>query len=217
LSISRWERFAPLTGVVFFILIAITFALSNDTPDTDTSTADTVKYWSDHDSRLIASALIGTFAIIFLIWFGGVLRSALLRAEGGDGRLSMVAFAGILTIAIGGGIASALTFTVADTVNDVPPDVTQALSVLSEDFFLPFLAGIALFMLATGICVLRHGGLPRWLAWAAIVITIVSVTPIGFVGFLAVFVWILVASIVLYLSGSATTTPAAPPSAAPTI
>jgi len=72
-------------------------------------------------------------------------------------------------------------------------------------------------MLATGICVLRHGGLPRWLAWAAIVITIVSVTPIGFVGFLAVFVWILVASIVLYLSGSATTTPAAPPSAAPTI
>ena len=86
MSSSRWERFAPLTGVVFFILIAITFALSNDTPDADSSTADTVSYWSAHDSRLIASALIGTFAIIFFIWFGAILRGALLRAEGGDGR-----------------------------------------------------------------------------------------------------------------------------------
>jgi hypothetical protein len=216
MSSSRWERFAPLTGVVFFILIAITFALSNDTPDTDSSTADTVSYWSAHDSRLIASAIIGTFAVIFLIWFGGSLRSALLRAEGGEGRLSTLAFAGILVIGIMGAIGSTLTFVVADTVNDVPAEATQALSVLSSDFFLPFLAGIALFMFATGICVLRHGGLPRWLGWVAIVIGVVSVTPIGFVGFLAVFVWVLVASIVLYLSGSATTTPAAPPSAAPT-
>ena len=44
-----------------------------------------------------------------------------------------------------------------------PLTVTQTLSVLSEDFFFPFLAGIAVFMFATGICVLRHGGLPRWL------------------------------------------------------
>ena len=35
MSRSRWERFAPLTGVVFFVLIVVTFALSNDTPDTD--------------------------------------------------------------------------------------------------------------------------------------------------------------------------------------
>jgi hypothetical protein len=77
MSTSRWERFAPLIGVVFFVLIAITLALSNDTPDTNSSTADTVSYWSAHDSRLIASAIIGTFAVIFFIWFGGSLRSGL--------------------------------------------------------------------------------------------------------------------------------------------
>jgi hypothetical protein len=175
-----------------------------------------VKYWSDHDSRLITSALIGTFAVIFFIWFGGVLRAALLRAEGGEGRLSMLAFAGILTIGISGAIGSALTFTVADTVNEVPAGVTQTLSVLSEDFFLPFPAGIAVFTFATGICVLRYGGLPRWLGWVAIVIGVVSVTPIGFVGFLAVFLWVLVVSIVLYLRGAGAPTTTAPPPAAPT-
>jgi hypothetical protein len=215
LSTSRWERFAPLTGVVFFVLIAITLALSNDTPDTDSSTADTVSYWSAHDSRLIASAIIGTFAVIFFIWFGGSLRSALLRAEGGEGRLSTLAFAGILVIGITGGIGSSLTFVVADTVNDVPAEATQALSVLSEDFFLPFLAGIALFMFATGLCVLRHGGLPRWLAWAAIVIGVVSVTPVGFIGFVLSFIWVPVTSIVLYLRGAGTAPLGAAPPAGP--
>jgi hypothetical protein len=189
------------------VLLAVSFALSNDTPDTDSSTADTVSYWSAHDSRTIAAALTGTFAVIFLIWFGGSLRSALQRAEGGEGRLSMLAFAGILTIGITGAIGSALEFTVADTVNDVPPQVTQTLSVLSEDFFLPFLAGIAVFMLATGICVLRHGGLPRWLAWVAILIGVVSVTPVGFVGFLAVFIWVAVTGVILYLREGETPAP----------
>jgi hypothetical protein len=190
-------------------------ALSNDTPDTNSSTADTVSYWSAHDSRLIASAIIGTFAVIFLIWFGGSLRSALLRAEGGEGRLSTLAFAGILVIGIMGAIGSTLTFVVADTVNDVPAEATQALSVLSSDFFLPFLAGIALFMFATGICVLRHGGLPSWLGWAAIVIGVVSVTPVGFIGFVLSFIWVPVVGIVLYLRGAQTAPPGAPRPAEP--
>ena len=89
-------------------------------------------------------------------------------------------------------------------MNDVPAEVTQTLSVLSEDFFFPFLAGHRAVHVRHGICVLRHGGLPRWLAWAAIVIGVVTVTPIGFVGFLGAFIWTLVASIVLYLRGAET-------------
>jgi hypothetical protein len=214
MSSSRWERFAPLSGVVFFVLIVVTFALSNDTPDTDSSTADTVGYWSAHDSRLIASAIVGTFAVIFLIWFGASLRSALMRAEGGQGRLSTLAFAGILIIGISGAIGSSLQLTVADTAGDVPPIATQTLSVLSSDFFLPFLAGIAILMFASAICTLRFGALPKWLGWVALVIGIVSVTPVGFIGFLASFIWLLVVSIVLFLREGQAATPASPPAPA---
>jgi hypothetical protein len=215
MSSSRWERFAPLSGVVFFVLIVVTFALSNDTPDTDSSTADTVGYWSAHDSRLIASAIVGTFAVIFLIWFGASLRSALMRAEGGQGRLSTLAFAGVLIIGISGGIANSLQFTVADTVGDVPAASTQTLSVLSSDFFLPFLAGIVVLMFASAICTLRFGALPKWLGWVALVIGIVSVTPAGFIGFLASFIWLLVVSIVLFLREGQAVTPASPVAPAP--
>jgi hypothetical protein len=213
MSGSRWERFAPLTGVVFFILIAVTFALSSDTPDANDSTSDVVSFWSAHDSRLIVASLLGTLAVIFLVWFGASLRSALVRAEAGEGRLSMLAFAGILVIAITGGIGSSLQFAVADSVGDVPAGVTQALSVLSSDFFLPFLAGVALLMFASGLCVLRFGGLPRWLGWAAIVIGIAAVAgPVGFVGFIASLVWVLVVSVTLYIRGAQATTLGAPSS-----
>jgi hypothetical protein len=211
MSGSRWERFAPLTGVVFFILIAVTFALSSDTPDANDSTSDVVSFWSAHDSRLIVASLLGTLAVIFLVWFGASLRSALVRAEAGEGRLSMLAFAGILVIAITGGIGSSLQFAVADSVGDVPAGVTQALSVLSSDFFLPFLVGVALLMFASGLCVLRFGGLPRWLGWAAIVIGIAALAgPVGFVGFIASLVWVLVVSVTLYIRGMQATAPGAP-------
>jgi hypothetical protein len=217
MSSSRWERFAPLSGVVFFVLIAVTFALANDTPGTDKSTAETVSYWSAHDTRLIVSAVLGTLAVIFLTWFAGTLRSALLRAEGGEGRLSMLAFAGILTIAISGGIASALQFTAADTVNDVPATVTQTISVLNEDFFFPFVAGGVVLMFASALATFRFGALPRWLGWASIVIGILSIAgPAGFIGFLLTIVWILVVSVVLYMQGAqASATPAAAPPAPP--
>jgi len=215
MSRSRWERLAPLTGVAFFVLIAITFALSNDTPDTDSSTADTVGYWSAHDSRLIAATIVGTFAVIFLVWFGASLRSALMRAEGGEGRLSTLAFAGVLIIGISGGIANSLQFTVADTVGDIPATSTQTLSVISEDFFLPFLAGIVILLFASAFCTLRFGALPKWLGWAAIVIGVVTVTPAGFVGFLASFVWLLVVSIVLFQREGQAGRPATPTAQTP--
>jgi len=38
----------------------------------------------------------------------------------------------------------------------------------------------------------------------------VSVTPVGFIGFVAVFVWVLVASVVLYLRGGESPAPTTP-------
>ena len=95
-------------------------------------------------------------------------------------------------------------------MGDVPPIATQTLSVASSDFFFPFLAGIAIMSFASGICTLRFGGLPKWLGWVAIVIGIVTVTPVGFVGFLAAFIWVLVVSITLFLREGQAATPASP-------
>ena len=158
--------------------------------------------------------------MIFLLWFAGSLRSALRRAEGGDGRLSALAFASLVIVATAGAIGSNLDLMLgleADDLHSGNADfVIQTLSALDSDFFIPFLVAFAVLMFSSGLCALRFGALPKWLGWASIVIGVVTVTPIGFVGFLATVLWVLVVSIILYLRGAQTTAPAAPPPPAPT-
>jgi hypothetical protein len=196
---STLERLAPLTGVVFFGLIIALFIVSGNQPGVKDSTAKVVSFWHDHRTREQIAALLGALAVVFFLWFAGSLRASLRAAEGESGRLSAVAFAGAIVFATGGAIASVIQFTAADAVNHVPPTVTQTLSVLNQDDFLPFVAGAMTLLAATAVVTFRYGGLPKWLAWIAVVLVVVSFTPVGFAGFLGTLVWVLITSIVLYL------------------
>ena len=166
---GQWERFAPLTGVVFVVLVIVSFILSGDLPDADEETGEVVEFWSDNDTELIVGALLGAIAALFFLWFAGSLRSALRVAEGGTGRLSAVAYGAGLVIVAGVAISAALQFAGADTAGDVPPEVTQTISVVSFDFFFPFSVGVAGLLFSSGLVALRAGALPGWLAWVLVV------------------------------------------------
>ena len=73
----------------------------------------------------------------------------------------------------------------------------QALSALWSNDFLVFSLGAFVFILSAGLSVVRHGALPKWLGWAAIVIGVAAITPAGFFAFLAAALWIAVVSVML--------------------
>jgi hypothetical protein len=119
---------------------------------------------------------------------------------------------------------AALDFAAADTVGDVPPQVTQTIGVLDNELFFPLAAGVSVFMLASGILSLRTRTLPRWLAWIAVVLGVAAVTPVGFFAFLLMVVWVGIVSVLTYLrpatpavDAGAAPPPAAPPPAAPAV
>jgi hypothetical protein len=88
----------------------------------------------------------------------------------------------------------------AQTAGEVPAEVTQALSVLSELFFMPFAMGLLVALLGTSVVILRHGGpLPRWLGFVAVLIAIGLLTPAGLGAAIAAAVWILCVSVLLFL------------------
>ena len=66
--------------------------------------------------------------------------------------------------------------------------------------------GTEVFVLALGLSVLRHGALPRWLGWVAIVLAVVGVTPIGFVTVIGGALLILITSVILTLQARSPTT-----------
>jgi hypothetical protein len=73
------------------------------------------------------------------------------------------------------------------------------LQALWDNDFLPIATGLAVFLLASGLSIARHGAVPRWLGWVAIPLAILALTPIGFVAFGAGALWVLAVSVLLTL------------------
>jgi hypothetical protein len=190
----------PLTGALFVVLLIVGFMVGGEPPDvTDDSTAKIVDFYTDNKNAVIVGAVLAAIAGTLFVFFGGYLRQVLLEAEGPGGILSSVAFAGMIIFAAGIAIDSTISFALADTADDIDPAAAQALMALYNYDFLVFAMGLQIFLLATGLSVLRHGALPKWIGAIAIVLAVIAVTPIGFAAFLGTGLLILLISVMLAL------------------
>jgi hypothetical protein len=201
---GRLERAESLTGIVFLALLISSFLVGGSPPDADASTRTVVAFWREHENGQIASALLAGFAAVFLVWFGGVVRTTLREAEGGPGRLATTAFGGFLLIAAGGLALCGFQFTAADTVGDVPDTVTQTLSALSQDFYFLLDGGVLVAVFATAVATLRHGALPRWFGYLSLAVGVIFLIPAFVVAFPAFGVWMLILSVLIFRTGSGT-------------
>jgi len=113
--------------------------------------------------------------------------------------------------AVGFGVLAFVHLALADAADSSNTIGTaQVLNVLDNNDFIPVAAGMGVLLLGAGMSAVRHGGLPKWLGWAGVVIGILAFTPAGFFAFLASGIWIALAGILLTQArGSAAPAPAA--------
>ncbi|HZA90500.1 MAG TPA: hypothetical protein VE401_09725 [Solirubrobacterales bacterium] len=194
---------APLTGVVFVVLLAITLILAGEGVDPKDGVEEVLAYYSDNEGEVMASGFLGGFAVVFFLFFAGWLRKVLREAEGPGGVLSAVSFAGAIVFAVGGAVASTLAIALAESFDDIDPSALEAVNAIAYNYFIPFAVGFSTFLLATGISAVRHGALPGWLGWSAIVLGVATYTPAGFFAFLLGLAWVLVASVLLTMRARA--------------
>jgi hypothetical protein len=193
------ERYAPLTGVVFALLIIAAFIFGVEPPDPDDPIAKVVKHWSENDSEHKVSAILIALSAPFLLWFGGAWRAVMITVEGVPGRLASTAFGGLIVAAGGILVGSTIEFTTADTVGDVSPQSTQTLSALNSEFFFPIIAGFAVLLLASGLLMVRSAPFPSWFGWVTIVIGVALLTPAAFPAIVLALLWVPVTAVLLYL------------------
>ena len=211
---TRGSMVGALTGVVAVVLIVLGFIIGGDTPDIEDSGDQVLEFYLDEEGSQIASSILVVYGAMLFVFFAATLRGRLRRAEETGAVLSTAAFGGGLLMALGIALFAGINFTLADTADNIDASAAQALHALNYDLFFPVALGTEVFFLATGIAVVRGGGLPSWLGWIAIVLAIIALTPIGFFAFLAGGLWILAASILLALR-PAEGPPGPPASAAP--
>jgi hypothetical protein len=191
-------RIAPLTGAAFVVLLIVSFTIGGEPPDTDESTREIVEHFTDNKDSIRFGAALQTLAAASLVFFGGYLRTVLQDRGQDPGFLPAVAMAGTLAIAIGGAIDATLSFTMAETADDVDPGSLVTLNALWYNDFFPLAMGMFIFLVATGLCVVRGAGaLPKWFGWIMILLALTAMTPAGFAAFIGGALVILILSILL--------------------
>lgn len=203
------EWLVPLTGVAFVLIGIIGFAVGGEPKSADKPPTEIVKFYVDNKDSVEAGAILAAVAGLLLIIFGAYLRKVL-RAAAGEGEiLSLVAFVGLVVVALGFAIDATISFALAEAAADVDPVAVQALQALWDNDFVPIMLGVMAFLWATGISVIQSGALPKWLGWVMILLGVLSATPIGFVAAIGAAILVLVLSIML--SMRARSVPAPPP------
>jgi len=84
---------------------------------------------------------------------------------------------------------------------------TQTLSVLQADFFFPVAIGFSVFLLASGLAMVRGVTFRSWPGWVALVLGVLAVTPAGFFAILGGLAWIVGISVMLFVRGEGPVVP----------
>lgn len=197
---DRWRRMAPLTGVLFVVLlVAAIFTNKSETPKPSASAAKVMAYYSEHRSSLETSGILFALGFLALVLFSGALRSYLRRNQASEGLSAMVLAGGVL-MAVGALSVSGIEYGLAHNIHDFTPEAAKTLNFISSELFLPTLAGGFTFGVCAGLAILRGAALPAWLGWVAIAIGIVVLVPPASIGALLAFmVWSLVVAVLMYL------------------
>jgi hypothetical protein len=206
-SAGRWERFAPLSGIVAVVLFVVgflVFELVGDSPGSDEPAERYLTYFREDDGSIWGGAWIMLVGIFFFLWFLGSLRSAFSRAEGGVGRLTSIAytggfgaallFTGVVATQISGAIA-------ADESESLSPEVAQTLWWVGDGFFVSACFFLAALYAASALITLRTRILPFWLGIVSAILALAGLVPFisWAVLIFATPLWIIFVAIWLYL------------------
>lgn len=192
---SSREWLVPLTGILFAILLIVSFIVQGEPKGADHSANEVKQWYLDNKDAAELGAFIGTVAAGVLIFYGGYLRKVL---DGAGPMLSILPLIGLTVVAVGGAIDGLIIFATAERAKDLPPESVRTLQTLWDNDFLPLLLGTLVFNWSVGFAVLRSGALPKWMGWAGIVFGVLSLAgPIGFLGAIGAALFIIVSSIML--------------------
>ncbi len=198
MNTARLARLAPLSGVAFLVFALAGVLTMGESPDFPGTPAEWASYFADDEQAIIMGAWIFSYGLFFLLWFLGSLASVARRAEGGDGRVSRLAYGGgvagaTLMLAGNGAIFMAglrvdEAGTISDDVATVYGDLFSALAFLA--------APVAFAVLVGGLTVIstRTPFLPTWLTWVSGLLAVALLIP--FISWAAVCVFALWCAVV---------------------
>jgi hypothetical protein len=196
----RTPKLLPLGGIIAVLLIALAVVIDGGSPEPDDSAAKVMSFYSAHDVRALAAALVLAASVPFLVFFAVALATALWPSEAGVRpvwALVLVAGSGLA----GGAIllAAAVHFALADGADHLSPSALQVLNVVDGDSWVAWNAGIGVMMLGAAGSLLTGAAASRRLGWTALPLGVLLFIPFAdFFALLGSGLWMLAMSVVMF-------------------
>jgi hypothetical protein len=182
-------------AVAYAAFFLVVFATGGEGPDTNTAGAKIIADYDKSATLVHLASYAMVIAAAALIFFGAALRRAL-RRERAD-WLADAAFAGTIVMAVTLVGFSVTAIAMRDAVSTGNASVAQSINILDHSNFVPAMLGLCCILLATGLCALRTGALPKWLAVLSVVLGVASpLGPAAFLPFVLFPVWVIVTAAV---------------------
>ena len=191
-----WQRWWPLTGVLFVVLFLLAVVLVGDTGQ---SAEEGVERFAEARDRLGWAYLAGAVSTLFLLAFFASVRDGLLvfaPRRSVLASLTLAPVAGAAALLIG---SLSLLFGLSESASD--GGTTAEVVGFGNDAQYAFLVGA---MMLTGLAVgcaslgLRGTGvLPGWLCIAGLVAAALQLIAFMFIPMMLLVLWILVAAVML--------------------
>lgn len=194
--LSKW---GPLAGVLSALLIVVSFATGNSTPNDNAAGSQVIQWYTTHHNQRILSDLLLGLAMFFLVVFAATLARHVRR---GDRWIATGALGGAVVVAVGLTAIIGFDLVLVTDTKDLTVSSAQTLNLLENDFFLPIVLGVALFGVVGGLAVVTGRILPAWMGWVLFAIGIAAlVPPISWFALLATMLWVLIAGIWMVVQG----------------
>ena len=197
---SRLGRSVPLLGAGFAVLTAAADLVMGPNPDSAASTSTITRFYSTHHARISAGGMLLAYAAILFAFFGAAVWSRI-RSTSLHPLVATAALVGT-TVATAGQLIDATTyFNLGDIGHrhTTLPGALQAWHILGSELLMPEAGGVEILLLAVALAGILTHAFPRWLAWTALIIGLLQLTPISFLASLAFLLWAAGAGIAMSL------------------
>jgi hypothetical protein len=201
---AQLGRFVPLAGAGSAALTVAGYLVIGPNPDSTASTSTITSYYAAHHAHIFVAGILLMYSAILFALFGVAIwdrirRTALHPIVGG---VVLVATA-IATVSNLGNASAWYVLGDIGNTHTIAPGTLQTLHLAVSAGDLPSVSGVGILLLGFAAAGILARAFPRWLAWSALVLGIVQLTPtpglFGFFAGLAFLVWMFAASIAMFV------------------
>jgi hypothetical protein len=200
MSDARVTRLMGPLGILILVLLGVGFgALNGGQPNENASGVTDVTWMNAHTTMRWAQIYVLGLALALFLVYVTQLRRILKDASGSEHLWPNLVFAAGIVFVAGELVAGAVNATVFIlAAHNHQYTIAHFANFVGQNSEAPMIFGLALFSLSLGLAVLTKSTLPKWLGIVALVLGVVAVLgPIGFLGTLAIAIWIPVTGFVV--------------------